>query len=173
MTRLDAKMIEKTVRLLADPDGIFEVRALDCHKERARPFVTAGYFDGKSVVAKLVEKLELEYKPDGVYVTLNLPKQACLARSPNSLTEYPKQTTTDNDIERIRWLLIDFDPVRPSGVSASDKEKEATLEKAEEVSDWLRKVHRWPSPVRADSGNGYHILFRVDLPNDVEPFVPT
>lgn len=26
----------------------------------------------------------------------------------------------------------------------------------------------WPRPVTCDSGNGYHALFRIDLPNDDE-----
>ena len=32
---------------------------------------------------------------------------------------------------------------------------------------YLRE-HGWPEPVAADSGNGAHLLYAVDLPNDAE-----
>src|SRR5204862_4412008 len=62
-----------------------------------------------------------------------------------------------------RWLLLDVDADRPSGISASDSEKEGAHKKACEIYDYL-KGRGWPSPVAADSGNGYHLLYRVDLP---------
>ena len=39
--------------------------------------------------------------------------------------ERPRETTSDNDIAGYQWILVDTDPVRPSGVSASQPEKEA------------------------------------------------
>jgi hypothetical protein len=88
-----------------------------------------------------------------------------LARSANRLTEYAKHTTADVDIIARRWLLIDFDPVRPVGISSTDPEHEAALGRARVCSDWLRSLG-WPAPILADSGNGAHLLYRIDLPND-------
>jgi hypothetical protein len=45
-----------------------------------------------------------------------------LARANNRVVEYAKHATRDDQIERRRWLLIDFDPVRPSGISSTDAE---------------------------------------------------
>ena len=39
------------------------------------------------------------------------------------------------------------------------------LTKADEVARWITGLG-FPEPVRADSGNGAHLLYRIDLPND-------
>ncbi len=62
---------------------------------------------------------------------------------------------------------MDFDPVRPSGVSATDAEKKAARQRALEAREFLREIG-WPEPVVGDSGNGYHLLYRIELPNDRE-----
>jgi hypothetical protein len=66
---------------------------------------------------------------------------------------------------RRRWLPLDFDPVRPSGIPSTDSEHTAALERAQECRDWLAE-QGWPEPVAADSGNGAHLLYAIDLPND-------
>jgi len=76
-------------------------------------------------------------------------------------------TTADALIIKRRWLLVDCDPVRPVGISATDREKEAAWERCEALREWLAE-HGLPAPVVADSGNGFHLLYRVDLPNDTE-----
>ena len=58
---------------------------------------------------------------------------------------------------------MDVDSHRPSGISATDEEKEAAHKKAREIYGYL-KGRGWPAPVVADSGNGYHLRYRVDLP---------
>ncbi len=72
-------------------------------------------------------------------------------------------TAKDCDIVRRRCLLIDFDPKRSGTVSSTDQEKESAYEKAFEVGAVLQD-RGWPAPVVCDSGNGYHLLFRIDLP---------
>ena len=68
-------------------------------------------------------------------------------------------------IIRRRWLPIDIDPVRISGVSSSDSEHESALSLARTIRSWLTD-NGWPDPVIADSGNGAHLLYAIDLPND-------
>ncbi len=90
---------------------------------------------------------------------------ALLARAENRMKERPKATTSDAGIIRRCWLLLDFDPRRPSGISLTDAEHTAALERARTVRDRLREAG-WPDPVLADSGNGAHLLYSIDLPND-------
>jgi hypothetical protein len=52
-------------------------------------------------------------------------------------------------------------------VSSTDKEKRTALSRAREVRDHLTG-QGWPEPVVGDSGNGAHLLYRIDLPNDQE-----
>ena len=76
--------------------------------------------------------------------------------------------TSDEDITRRHHLLIDFDPNSPErgpNDSATDAEKESARLKMEAVYEWLRDLG-FPEPIFADSGNGWHLLFPIDLPND-------
>jgi len=69
------------------------------------------------------------------------------------------------DIKRRRWLPIDVDPVRPSDTPATDEEKHnAELVASIIVEDLSGRG--WPRPVNLDSGNGVHLLYRIDLANN-------
>jgi hypothetical protein len=64
------------------------------------------------------------------------------------------------------WFLIDIDPIRPADVSATEEEKEKAGEVAQAIQGYLVYERGWPAPVIVDSGNGWHLLFRIHLPND-------
>src|SRR5262249_38810007 len=72
---------------------------------------------------------------------------------------------SDADVTGRRCLLVDVDPKRPSGVSATDDEKGLALELARDVRHYLTG-RGWPAPILADSGNGYHLQYKIDLPAD-------
>ena len=74
-----------------------------------------------------------------------------LARATNRVKERAQSTTSDKDIVLRIHILIDCDPVRETGISSSDAEHEAALERAREV----RGSHspRWGGPSRY-CGNG-------------------
>ena len=142
------------------PKGLpVEVRALGPGKE-----THSGYYDD---VDKLIAgALRLSEKADGVYFLPNPFNPALAARSHNKLTKFPKSTTSDSDITRRKWLLIDCDPERPSGISASNAEHDAALGKAISIFHFLRKEQSFVGMVVADSGNGGHVLVPIDLPNE-------
>jgi putative DNA primase/helicase len=96
---------------------------------------------------------------------MNIINPDLLARAANRIEEKPKSTTSDKDIVRRCKLLVDLDPERPTDVSSTDIEKEAAREHAEAILEYLAG-RGWVAPVVADSGNGYHLLYPVDLPND-------
>jgi hypothetical protein len=100
-----------------------------------------------------------------VYLTLNPVNPALLARSANRIKPYVRDTTTDRDIIRRNCLPIDFDPVRPAGISSTEQEHGAAIERAKECRIWLRGIG-FPDGILADSGNGAHILVPIDCPND-------
>jgi hypothetical protein len=149
--------IEQTLKLLHEPGSVFEVRI----PKAGRHGTVAGWFDAP-------EKAAADSRWDGkfnIYVTLNPVKPALLARAANRLKERADKLTQDADVVCRRWLLVDCDPVRPAGISSNNEEKEAARKRGREVWRWLSE-RGWPAPVAADSGNGFHLLFRVDLPND-------
>ena len=152
--------IGEVVRILAG--GIVEVRAL------ADGATHSGYFDDHEALARAVDALDTDPSVSGIYVTLNDVNPALLARRANRIKmrlSRKDATTADVDILRRRWLPVDIDPVRPSGVSSTDAEHAAALDAAERIAAWLAELG-FPAPLRADSGNGAHLLYRVDLPND-------
>jgi hypothetical protein len=55
-------------------------------------------------------------------------------------------------------LYIDADPIRPAGISATDPEHEAALERAMQIRTFLTS-RGWPEPIYSDSGNGGHLLY--------------
>ena len=148
-------------RLFSEGD-VVELRAL------GDGGVHSGYFSDFDILADRAGVLDAFHDVTGVYVTLNRVDPALLSRRANRMKHRLSRsdaTTADADIIRRRWLPVDFDPVRPAGVSATDEEHAAALRRAEEVRAWLAK-RGFPAPVFADSGNGAHLLYRIDLPND-------
>ena len=95
--------------------------------------------------------------------------KALLARAVNRFVERAKPTTSDADILHRRWLLVDFDPVRPAQISSTELEHSAALALAREAREWLAELGMpLTSMVLADSGNGAHLLVRIELPNVAE-----
>lgn len=158
----DEAEIHRALEILAPLPGVIEIRAPKA-RQGSRTGTAAGYFDNYEAAAKAAAALS--GNAPGVYLTLNPVTPALLARYHNRLAPHADHTTGDAEIVRRRWLLLDFDPVRPAGISSSDAEHEAALERARRCRDGLTS-QSWPAPVYADSGNGAHLLYRIDLPND-------
>ena len=155
-------LLRDAVSLLAGPGQVVEVRAL------TDQYTHSGYFSDPAALIRSVEPLDADSSVHGIYVTLNEVNPALLSRRANRIKMRlgkKDSTTSDADILRRRWLPIDIDPLRPSGVSSTDEEHGLALAKAEEVARWMAGLG-FPDPVRADSGNGAHLLYRIDLPND-------
>lgn len=161
--KADRENIADAIRILFEPGHVVELRV----PKAGKLGTVSGYFDDYD---KLAEELErLSGTVPAVYYTLNPVNPALLARANNHTNPYAKGTTNDaaDSILKRRWLLIDCDPVRPSDISSTDEEKEAARRMAAQIKKHLNALG-WSDPVVADSGNGYHLLHRVDLPNDDE-----
>jgi hypothetical protein len=155
-------LLRDAVARLAGPGQVVEVRAL------TDQYTHSGYFSDRDALIRAVEPLDTDSSVHGIYVTLNEVNPALLSRRANRIKMRlgkKDSTTSDVDILRRRWLPIDIDPLRPSGVSSTDEEHGLALAKADEVARWIAGLG-FPEPVRADSGNGAHLLYRIDLPND-------
>ncbi|SFN01699.1 hypothetical protein [Thermodesulforhabdus norvegica] len=153
-------LLKQTLELLYQPGEVVEVRILGAPRAR----VIAGYFNDPKRLCAAITPYDGKVN---IYTVLNPVHPGLLARAANRLITNPDATTTDNDVIRRRWFLIDIDPSRPAGVSATDEEKKSAKQRMVEVSRWLGELG-WPAPVVADSGNGFYLLYRVDLPNDAE-----
>lgn len=163
VTYVDVTEVNKALGLIGESRQVIEVRALEASLQGERRGTLSGYFDDHEKLVQAVAGIRLAR---GIYFTLNPLKRDLLARAVNRI-QYAKrgEATADGDMVARRWMLVDIDPVRPSGISASDAEHEAALAKAETIATALGE-DGWPEPIIADSGNGAHLLYRIDLPTD-------
>jgi hypothetical protein len=160
----DPAEILRALELLAEPGQAIELRLLEVQSQGQRiPPTMSGYFDNVKDLADSALKYGGAAK--GVYITLNPVNSALLARASNRLRTAGKHDalTSDADITKRRWLPIDLDPVRPSGISSTEQEHALAVERAFQIREALRQVG-WPDPIVGDSGNGAHLLYRVELP---------
>jgi putative DNA primase/helicase len=158
--KFDPVHCKEALALLCQRGDVVEVRIPGTNRG-----VVSGYYDNSERLVADVARMSGEVA--GVYITMNPVAPGRLRDSQNRLTDYARKTTGDKDILSIRWLLLDFDPQRPSGISSTDGEHEKALLRAREVQGYLRE-QGWPEPIYADSGNGAHLLYLISLPNDKE-----
>lgn len=160
-----AYLVER-YRVLIAPDQVVELRALGVQRGRGRPHTEAGFFDADHLTEMATAALDVTRSARGVYFTLNPLKPEILARRGNRIDwAQDGELAKDRDVIARRWLLVDADPVRDSHISSTAQEKAHALDAARAVREHLRS-RSWPDPILADSGNGYHLLYRVDLPAD-------
>jgi putative DNA primase/helicase len=163
LNSFDRDTVLRTVELLYEPGEIIEVRVL---RDGAPPLT--GFFDNQESLVAEVEKIE---GARGIYITPNPVNGELFARSPNKVTVARSgECSSDSDIVTRRFLLIDVDPVRPTNLSATDAEKDAAFAILMLVASFLSELG-FPPPIVADSGNGGHLIYRIDLPTNDEGLV--
>lgn len=138
---------------------VFEIRIVKAGREKT----LSGYFDSPEAAAAAAATKDGQV--EAIYITPNPTVVECFARSANKLKPYAEATTSDAQIASREWLLVDIDAVRPKGVSSSKSQHEAARELAVGIRTFLDGLG-FPRPILADSGNGAHLMYRVDLPND-------
>src|SRR5262249_29734909 len=120
----------------------------------------AGYFDDAAELVRAISQIRVAM---GIYITLQPVHPDMLHRAKNKLVRQKKGfSTPDKYITGYRWLLVDSDPERVPGISSTDEEHELALAHSCTIREDLSRLG-WPDPVLADSGNGAHLLYRIDL----------
>lgn len=160
------RMYVAWLRLFVAPDQVTELRALKVKPKYGRPATYSGYFDGEHLEDMVQNALRLSERARGVYFVPNAINQALLSRRCNRVdVAGDDELTKDEHIERRRFLLLDIDPRRPAGISANEDERTYAAEIGRQIAAHLTQ-HGFPLPIVGDSGNGAHILYRIDLPPD-------
>lgn len=152
-------LIESALKLLLPRSRSIEVRALGLpsrHAGRSGRVASACY-DLPGQLSELVaQALAWEAaRAWGIYWTLNPLAQRLPGR----------MSAGDADVLRRSYVLIDLDPVRPADCSSTDDEKARAARIANQISGYLANDGMCGVAL-ADSGNGYHLLVPVALPND-------
>lgn len=143
---VDKSEVRRALTVLVDPRHWVEIRGVS-PPQSARGIVRPGSdLEGLCAAAD-----ELSYH-NGVYYCLN------------PIREGSERARASTVVSR-RNFLVDIDPVKEDAeASATDDEKEATQDAAIRVIDFLAEFG-WPAPISIDSGNGSHLIYRIDLPN--------
>lgn len=149
-----------------------EVREVRIPKARTggpnRLFGTvSGYFNDEDCFVRAVGRL-CGQDAESVYVTLNPVTPDLLARAVNRLVSSARTTTSDADVIRRAHLLIDVDPRRPAGLSATDSERMGAVQARDKIEAFLRDLWGISPVYSAMSGNGGGLVYRIDLPNDAD-----
>lgn len=148
-TAVDVEEVRRSLSVLVDPDYWVELRGLPSGKSYIRK---GSDLDGLCQAA-----IELSDNRN-IYYGINPVRSEQVHGTSGGATK--------EDIANRRWVLIDVDPVKPDpDLSATDDEKESARMLAEKVMNELSS-QEWPAPLLIDSGNGWHLMYRVDLPND-------
>lgn len=153
---VDYDELKKTISVLKPNHQLFEVRVLGSNKRN----VLSGYFTDADVLIKAFDTVDL--RNTNVYITLNTLNDALYSRIQHDRFVANTSTTSDPEVSAYQWLFLDFDPVRPANISSSDEELMAAGQLKDKVKGFLTE-YGFPDPVEALSGNGYHLLYRVDL----------
>lgn len=149
----------KGITVLEKVNVPIEVRML-----KTKNGTRSGYYEDKNKLLNDIIKYDGE---DNIFFTLNVFSEDIMARATNRLANYAQHTTSDLEITRRALLLIDIDPKRPAGVSSTDEELKSAKVVLKNVVEYL-SGEGFPEPVIACSGNGYHALYKLDLPNTKE-----
>ncbi|HLH23488.1 MAG TPA: hypothetical protein VK066_13280 [Chloroflexota bacterium] len=167
--RPDPMLLGKFWDCFAVPGEVYEVRVPKTRQEGACRFwgTASGYFNDRAAFIAAVAPITGR-DAEMVYITLNPVKRDLLARAHNRLRDKVSTTTTDEAVRYRSRLLIDVDPKRPTGISATEAEMQAALAVRDQIEAYLTDAG-WPLPLyRAMSGNGGALVYRIDLPNDDE-----
>jgi hypothetical protein len=154
-------LLDKTVfDTFVHPGEVVEIRVPSfkgrINNENVRGTIT-GYFDDHNAFCEAVREIDKQ-SHGGIYFTLQVIDPRLLGRACNRMKQ-GIAATSDSNIIAYRWLYIDCDPLRPSGISSNDKELQRAYEVRELVIEWFVQRLDFRNPLKAMSGNGYHALY--------------
>ena len=153
--------IRKAIEVLK-PDGqLFEVRIINSNKR-----VSSGYFRDADTLIRCLKSQNLT--GCNIYFTINALNDACYDRKQkNHFEQITKATTSDGDIVGYDYLFIDIDPKRPADTSSTEAQIGMAKTIGNKGFEFLRDMG-FEEPIVAYSGNGVHLLYKINLNNTPE-----
>jgi len=157
MEQIDEVELRKAIEQLHPDNSLFEIRVLEKKK------TLSGYFHDADTLLEAFKTIDLRGR--NIYITLNQLDKSLFSREQSERFVLGANSTSDNDVEVYKWLFIDLDPVRAAGVSSTDDELMQAVELGKKIHKYLQD-RGFEEPVKAISGNGAHLLYRIQLTND-------
>lgn len=166
---IDEGQIRKWWSIFRPNNELEEIRLL-----KSGPGTISGYFtDVETLIREL--RRYANTKEYSIYFILNEISKGCYYKKQHDKLCFVGrgETTDDTSIIRRRWLLIDIDPQKVvdgvvfKDINSSDEELLSARKVARTVFDYLQGKG-FPLPITAMSGNGIHLYYKIDEPNDAE-----
>lgn len=167
MSELNIEQVKKSIELLKPNDELYEIRIMQGSGKRKT--IISGYFKGTKNLEKAFSTIDL--RRANVFYTLNKINDGCYSREQHEKFLQIDDTTSDSDIVSYEWFLVDVDPKRNSGISSTDEELKAAQQTAEKIRNFLCTTKEFKDPIVALSGNGCHLLFKIDEPKSNEDLI--
>ena len=142
----DKDIFIKFINAYGLKDIPFEIRILKSNKKG----IQSGYINDIEKAYYCISRLWHTYT---CYFTLQEINPSIVARNENCLSVV-KSVTSDADIQAYRFLHIDIDPDRPSGIQSTNQESKLALNRLKTVDEFLRDNFLFPEPIIVFSGNG-------------------
>lgn len=158
---LNEDELRRALSIIKEPGELFEIRIIST----SRGTLKSGYFTDIDVAVKQLSKEDLT--DCNVYIILNIINEACYSRRQRDKFLVVKNATGDNDMTAYDWIFIDIDPQRPKDTSSTDIQLEKAKDMCVRVYNYLCD-QGFPRPVVGFSGNGYHLLYKVQMLNTKE-----
>lgn len=159
---IDEKEIRKAISVMKPEGQLFEVRVIYGSKT-----MYSGYFRDADSLISAMDGIR-EFADCNFYITLNSLNDACYDRTQkNRFERNPKATTSDNDVVGYNWLMVDLDPIRPTGTSSTDDQVQKAKAKGNQLYKFMKNIG-FEEPVLGFSGNGVHLLYSVRLLNSAD-----
>lgn len=150
--------VRKTLAIIKPDAALYEIRIIGNDRSNY-----SGYFTDADTMLKALKRVNVN---GNVYITLNHINEACYDREQkDKFIRNAKATTSDNDIDGYEWLFIDLDPKRPAGTSSTDEQVEKSKALGNKVYKFMSDLG-FEKPVTALSGNGVHLLYKIELANE-------
>ena len=157
---MDERTIRRWFDVFKNGKDLVEIRVSGGGKRGMR----SGYFTDVETLIQAIRPLDA----CSIYWTLNHLNDACYSREQrDKIIDYPKSTTSDNDVTGRDFVLIDIDPQRPADTNSTDKELADARAVGNKVFEFLRN-EGFNAPICCMSGNGVHLLLKCSLANNPE-----
>lgn len=155
---LNPELIAQAIAKITEND-VYECRIISNSKRNP----LSGFFFGTEALLPALQNT-VDLRNVNVYITLQSCDRAVYSRAQKDHFLANQPATSDNDITGYRWLFIDMDPERVTGVSSTNDELKESAHLANRVYHYLRDLG-FNEPLKAVSGNGCHLLYKINLRN--------
>ena len=153
---MDKAEVYRTLETFCPNGSLIEVRALHNTKKTD---VWSGYFKDYDLLWESIQRFDSEYN---IYFIFNVIDDSCYSMAQKDRMLYGAENTKDSDIVARSWVLIDLDANRNhKKISSTDEEWQDARLKAHEIRNYLKDMG-FSYPVVCSSGNGLHLLYKIN-----------